>query len=47
VVCSINPADDMRARELKEADFTDEGIYRAWYFEGRKWHDERWFSLVK
>ena len=47
VVCSINPADEMRARELKEAGCTDEGIHRDWFFDGKKWHDERWFSLVE
>lgn len=47
VVCSINVADEMRARELKEAGFTEEGIHRDWYYDGRKWHDERCFSLVE
>lgn len=47
VVCSINVADEMRRRELREAGYTDEGIQRDWYFDGRKWHDEHWFSLVE
>lgn len=40
-------ADEMRQKELGEAGFTDEGIHRTWYFDGKKWHDEHWFSLVE
>lgn len=47
VVCTTSPADEMRAKERVEAGFTDESVHHAWYFDGKKWHDERWFSLVE
>ncbi len=37
----------MRAKERVEAGFTDESVHHAWYFDGKKSHDERWFSLVE